>query len=169
MIRLLGSLCLAGGGAFWGFSTAAQLSRKIRALEEITQGLHLLEQELEWSAPELHLLIRRLREESRGASRELFSAFESLVEQDHPPTIRSCWERAVDTLQELPREARWYLTGVGEVLGRFEAREQRALIRKTREQLELLARQLRETYRIQGKLLRTIGLSGGAFLAILLI
>ena len=169
MIRLIGSILLAGGAAFWGFYAAAQLRRRIHILDEISSGLRLLEQELEWSAPELCTLAGRLQRQSRGSAKILFAAFETRLMQGGQASVCRCWEESVESVRDVPREARWCLSSLGDVLGRFDVQEQRASVKSVRQRLERLRQELEQQYRVQGRTCQTIGLSGGAFLVILLL
>ena len=46
MIKLLGSVLVAGGGLWLGICAAARLRLRLRSLEEVIRGLALLEGEM---------------------------------------------------------------------------------------------------------------------------
>ena len=79
------------------------------------------------------------------------------------------WRRLVTELEGLTPEGRAALLPLGEVLGRYEAQGQREAIAQARAALD------RERERAEGEKLRmgrvyqALGLSGGAFLVILLL
>ena len=79
------------------------------------------------------------------------------------------WRRLVAELEGLTPEGRAALLPLGEVLGRYEAQGQREAIAQARSALD------RERERAEGEKLRmgrvyqALGLSGGAFLVILLL
>ena len=65
MMRLVGAALVAAGTAWLGFRAAAALGCRVRALEDMTQGLVLLEQELELDGPPLPELMERLARSGR--------------------------------------------------------------------------------------------------------
>ena len=72
MMRLVGAALVAAGTAWLGFRAAAALGCRVRALEDMAQGLVLLEQELELDGPPLPQLMERLEGETRGPAKALF-------------------------------------------------------------------------------------------------
>lgn len=169
MIRLLGCLMIAGGAAFLGFSAAGRLRGQMRALDELAAALRLLEQELEYSAPGLEELSFRLARMARGAGGELFRRFGQMLGELGKYTAAEIWERAVSGLARLDPETKYALLSLGDVLGRYDCTQQRITVAAVRVRLERL-RELREpTCRMRCRTFQTIGLSGGAFLVILLL
>ena len=75
MVRLMGAALVAAGGAALGFQAAVGLRKQVRALEEMSQGLALLERELELNAQPLSRLLERGRS---GAGGRLRSCFETV-------------------------------------------------------------------------------------------
>ena len=167
-MRLLGCALVAAAGAFMGFRAAARLKRQLKVLDEVAEGLCLLEQELELHAPELEELMIGLCGRTRGAAKHLFSAFGEALTGGRG-SVSARWERCVSELEDLIPEGKLCLCGLGEVLGRYDCREQRDCVAAVRRRLE----HIRET---EGTLClsrcrtcQTVGLSGGAFLIILLL
>ena len=69
----------------------------------------------------------------------------------------------------LPPEGRAILSALGDTLGRYEAPRQREALSAARRRLEELAVRLEADSRRQGRVYQALGLSGGAFLVILLL
>lgn len=169
MIRLLGSVLAAGGAAWLGFHAAARLRRQVRTLDELIAGLELLEQELEYAPPELEVLMEGLSARARGAARRLYAGFGRALVQPDRPTAAVLWEHCVTSLEELTPEGKHCLAALGEVLGRYDSREQRACTAAVRRRLERVREETAENCRLRCRTCQTIGLSGGAFLVILLL
>ena len=168
VIRLLGCTLVAGAAAFLGFRTAAGLRGQVRLLDELIAGLELLEQELELYAPELEVLMRNVGRRARGGAKTLFSGFaDGLSEGSESVSAR--WESCVSRLDGLIPEGKSCLYGLGEVLGRYESREQRNCVAAVRRRLELLREREEAQCTTRCRTCQTIGLSGGAFLIILLL
>lgn len=169
MIRLIGSTFVAAGAAFLGFHAAGRLKRQVRALEELGMGLLLLEQELELSAPELDVLMQRLSMRSRGAAKRLFARYAKALAQMDSGTAGQLWECSVSQLEDLTPEGKQCLTPLGEVLGRYDSREQRICTAAVRARLEELREQTQKECALRCRTCQTIALSGGAFLIVLLL
>ena len=169
MIHLLGAALAAGAAAYLGFSAAAALSRRVRALEDMVQGLSLLEQELELDSPPLPQLMERLARRCRGPAlslvRECRLALDRLEEED----FSTAWRRAVSRREELGEAGRQALLPLGDTLGRCGWEDQRRAAECVRRRLEELACQARQEGRGRGRVYRALGLTGGAFLVILLL
>ncbi|MGI5963615.1 MAG: stage III sporulation protein AB [Lawsonibacter sp.] len=169
MVKLVGAILVAIGCGWMGFQACAALSVRVRTLETIDQGLALLEQELELDNPPLSVLMERLVARSGEPARSLFynclQALEHLAEED----FSSAWRRLVVEIQSLGEEGAACLASLGDTLGRCSSLEQRQAVDVVRCRLQDLERQAREERRRQGKVYQALGLSGGAFLILLLI
>lgn len=170
MIRLMGAALVAAGGALLGFQAAAGLRGQVRSVRELAAGLELLERELELSAPPLPRLLERGAGHSEGPARELFEGClrgvdDSLDRED----FSSLWRRLVREQTGLPAEGQAVLLPLGDTLGRYEEERQREALSAARRRLEELAGRLEADSRRQGRVYQALGLSGGAFLVILLL
>ena len=169
MIRLMGAALVAAGGALLGFQAAAGLGRRVRSVREMEAGLELLERELELSAPPLPRLLERGAEHSRGPARALFQGcvrgLDSLDRED----FSTLWRRLVREQTGLPAEGQAVLLPLGDTLGRYEGERQREALSAARRRLGELAGRLEADSRRQGRVYQALGLSGGAFLVILLL
>lgn len=169
MVHLIGAALVAAGGALLGFQAAAGLRRRVRAVRETEAGLALLERELELSAPPLPRLLERGAEHSQGPARALFQGclrgLDSLDQED----FSSLWRRLVREQTGLPAEGQAVLLSLGDTLGRYEGERQREALSAARRRLEELAGRLEADSRRQGRVYQALGLSGGAFLVILLL
>ena len=169
MLRVLGAALVAAGCAWGGFRAAAGLRAGVRALEEMEQGLALLEQELEWDSPPLPQLMDRLIPRSSGPAKELFQGSRSALERLEEESFSRSWKALVGEREALGREGRDCLLPLGDVLGRCTGEEQRRGIQAARLRLRSLSARAEEDSRRLGRVYRTLGLSGGAFLVIVLL
>lgn len=169
MVRLIGAVLVAAGGAALGFQAAAGLGRRVRALEEMSQGLALLERELELNAPPLSRLLERGAERSRGPAEELFRGCLRGLDRLDREDFSTLWRRLVSGCRALGNEGQAVLDPLGDTLGRYDGERQREALSAARRRLEELSARLEEDSRRQGRVYQALGLSGGAFLVILLL
>lgn len=169
MVHVIGAVLVAAGGALLGFQAAAGLRRQVRAVRELEDGLALLERELELSAPPLPCLLGRGAEHSRGPARALFQGcvrgLDSLDRED----FSTLWRRLVREQTGLTPEGQAVLFPLGDTLGRYEGERQQEALSAARRRLGELAGRLEADSRRQGRVYQALGLSGGAFLVILLL
>ncbi|MCI9169576.1 MAG: stage III sporulation protein AB [Lawsonibacter sp.] len=169
MVRLMGAALVAAGGAALGFQAAVGLRKQVRALEEMSQGLALLERELELNAQPLSRLLERGAERSRGPAEELFrDCLQGLNHLDRED-FSSLWRRLVSGCHALGSEGQAVLFPLGDTLGRYDGERQREALAAARRRLEELSARLEEDSRRRGRVYQALGLSGGAFLVILLL
>lgn len=169
MVRLMGAALVAAGGALLGVQAAAGLRRRVRAVREMEDGLALLERELELSAPPLPKLLERGAEHSQGPARALFRGCIRGLDNLDREDFSSLWRRLIRERAELPAEGQAVLLPLGDTLGRYEGERQREALSAARRCLEELAGRLETDSRRQGRVYQALGLSGGAFLVILLL
>lgn len=169
MIRLIGAVLAASGGALLGLQAAAELRQKVRVLDQLEEGLALLERELELNLPTLPRLLARGAAHSEGAARELFQGCVRGLDRLDREDFSSLWRRLVGERNELGPEGQAILCPLGDTLGRYEARRQLEALSAARRRLRELSARLDADSRRKGKVYQALGLSGGAFLVILLL
>lgn len=169
MIRLIGAALVAAGGALLGFQAAAGLRGRVRALEQLEAGLALLERELELNLPPLPRLLERGAAHSEGAARELFQGCVRGLDRLDLESFSTLWRRLVGEQFALDQEGQAILYPLGDTLGRYEARRQLEALSAARRRLAELSARLESDSRRKGRVYQALGLSGGAFLVILLL
>ena len=169
MIRLMGAVLVAAGGAILGFQAAAVLRRRGRAVRRMEEGLALLERELELNAPPLSRLLERGAAHSQGPARALFQGCTQGLDNLDREDFSSLWRRLVRERAELTPEGQAILLPLGNTLGRYEGERQRETLSAARRRLGELDARLETDSRRQGRVYQVLGLSGGAFLVILLL
>ena len=162
MWKLVGAVLVAAGSGWLGLSAAAGLTKRLRAVQSMIVGLELMEREL-WergaALPELMAaLARRCTQPAAGFFQRCAEGCDRL---DQVPFGES-WRQAVDELELLSLDSRAALLPLGEVLGRYEADSQRQALEREEQRAQEERRRL-------GRVYQALGLSGGAFLVILLL
>ena len=169
MIQVLGAALIAAGGAFLGFQAAENLQRRVRSLRRMGAGLAVLERELELTAPPLPRLLERGAACGEGPARALFEGCLHGLDNLDREGFPALWRRLVQERAELPSEGQAVLAPLGDILGRCEAERQREALSAVRRQLAEMSASMEMDSRRKGKVYQALGLSGGAFLIILLL
>ena len=169
MIRLIGAALVAAGGAWLGYLAAKELRGQVRAVRQMAEGLALLERELELSAPPLIQLLERGAARSGGPARALFQGCLQGMDSLDRECFSALWRRLVPECRGLSSEGQAVLLPLGDTLGRYGEDRQREALSAARRRLEELAGRLEADSRRQGRVYQALGLSGGAFLVILLL
>lgn len=169
MVRLIGAVLVAAGAAWMGFQAAGGLRGQVRELRQMAGGLALLEGELELNAPPLSQLLARGAACSEGAAREVFQGCAAGLDRLDREGFASLWRRQVALRTELGPEGQAALVPLGDMLGRYGEERQRECLSAVRRRLEETADRLEAEGRSRVRVYEALGLSGGAFLVILLL
>ena len=169
MIRLVGAVLVAAGGACLGFQAAAGLRKRGRAVRQMEAGLALLERELELNAAPLPRLMALGAAQGEGPARELFQGCLQGMDSLDRECFSALWRRLVPECGGLSPEGQAVLLPLGDTLGRYGEDRQREALSAARRRLEELAGAQEADSRRQGRVYQVLGLSGGAFLVILLL
>lgn len=169
MIRMIGAAMVAVGGAWLGFQGAEDLRSRVRTLRQVSAGLAVLERELELNGPPLAQLLNRGSEHSVGMTSNFFQSCAQGLEHLDREEFSSQWRRQVAQFEALGRQGQEILSPLGDVLGRYDVQQQRRGTQAVRSRLEELADMLERECRRQGRVCQALGISGGAFLVILLL
>lgn len=169
MVRLMGAVLVAAGGALLGFQAAAGLRGRVRTLDQLEEGLAILERELELNLPTLPRLLERGAAHSRGAARELFQGCVQGLDRLDREDFSTLWRRLVGEQLALDPEGQAILYPLGDTLGRYEMQRQLEALSAARRRLSELSARLETDSRRKGRVYQALGLSGGAFLVILLL
>lgn len=164
MIRLVGLVLIWGGCALWGIIEGQRLSRSVRVLENVGWALEVLERELALNRTAIPELMERLAQRGEGAA--LFSVCRSVMETG--VGFAQAWTVALEE-SELKGEERELLSGLSQVLGRYDAQGQGQALRHLRQEVEQRTIQHRKEARAMGRVYRTLGVTAGGFLSLMLL
>ena len=143
MLRVVGAVLLIGGTAFLGFSAAAALGRRVRTLRVLLGVLELMEREISFRLTPMPDLLEELARRARPPLRELFMRCREGVNRLGEKDLGQLWR---DALEQIPLGLEGGRGQWSETLRRAEA-----------ERVQ------------QGRMYGVLGLTAGAFLAIMLV
>lgn len=166
MVRLAGAVLVWLGCTLCGVRAAAELGRHTRLLESLVCTLEQMERELVLSHIPLPELLERIGRSAPGPAAQLFAVCGRLLKQEY--SFAQAWAGAVAEL-DLPQEERACLSGLGTLLGRFDAREQGESVNRVRRELEQWAVRARERQQAYGRVYGMLGITAGSVLVIMLV
>lgn len=170
MIRLLGALLTAGGGAFLGFAAAGRLKRRAGVLRQLASALEQMDREISFRLTPMPELMERLSAEYPPPVGQLFANCRRGMEHLGERPLAEIWREALgETDLDLEGRGAAVLDELGEVLGRFgESGLHDALVRAG-EELTREGELAREDGEKRGRMYQVLGLAAGGLLVILLL
>ena len=170
MIRLMGALLTAGGGACLGFAAAGRLTRRARVLRQLAGALEQMDREISFRLTPMPQLMERLGEEYPQPVGTLFVRCCQGLDQLGEHSLAEIWRSALEkTDLDLEDRETAVLGELGEVLGRFEESGLRSALARTAEELDQAAELARQEAEKRGRMYRVLGLAAGGLLVILLL
>ena len=170
MLRLLGAALVVGGAGALGLLAARKLGRRVAALRAMTAALELAERELSFRLTPIPDLFASLERRAPPPAGACFGRCLAGLEQLGEAGLSALWRKAVEeTLPDLAEEDRCELYELGEVLGRYDGEGEREAIALTRTRLLRALERAEADRDSRGRLCTVLGLTAGAFCAILLL
>jgi len=166
MMKLLGTVLVWGGCGLIGIQNAGQMRRRVLFLEEMGRALELLEHELLLKHTALPELLDLLCDTCKRQTKELFFLCRSELRKEN--NFTNSWTYALEQT-DLSEEDREVLSGLAQVLGQYDAREQGRSLCRLREEVERRTARSREEARNMGRVSCALGLTAGGFLSLSLL
>lgn len=170
MLKLLGSILLAGGAAYLGFSATARLERRVRSLRTFLGALELLERELSFRLTPMPALLDRLAKQTGPPVGAFFARCRDGLSDLGERTLSDLWSEALNGIpMDLGAEDRLILGELGGILGRYDGAGQGEALALAQARLgQCLTAAAEERARL-GRVYGALGLSVGTLLVIMLL
>lgn len=165
-MRLAGAALLTAAGLLAGLAAAEELRRRRDRLEELVRMLTLLGFELERFCTPLPAVFERLSGQLSGPAAALCRHVRAGLEDLSGRALEDIWREA---LTVLPVRERRMLAPLGQVLGRYGAREQLAAVEACRAAAERARDDAAAALRDRGRMYIGVGAAGAAAVAVLLL
>lgn len=170
MIRLIGSVLLAGGSAALGFGAVRRLDGRVRDLRGLEAGVEILQRELGWRLAPLPDALVRTAEGTAGRAAQFFQSCAQEALYLNGRSFQQIWrETAESSKMRLEREDMELLEQLGAVLGRYDGDSQRQALEAAGARLAQRRAGAVEQRGRLGKVYSVLGISAGLLLVILLI
>jgi len=165
MLKLLGSLCILGGGSFMCLSRIRERQRERNTLSELAAALEQMAQQIRQTRKPLPQLLQNLAEEREGDAAVFFRQIATGLRQGHVAV--SAWKQAAESLP-LEAEEQKLLVKAGRCLQGDEQEICKGLSLAS-EMLSRISEEKRLSKAEQDKRTAAMCFSGAALLVILLI
>ena len=170
MLRLLGAVLLITGPATAGFLAAGRLARRPRILRELMRALEQMEREIAFRLTPLPQLFEYLAQTYHGPVGKLFSCCAEGLSSLGTTPVAQIWRDALKQAElDLDGRSLRALEELGEVLGQYDEQGLRMALERAGAELAAAAEQAELERDRKGRMDQVLGLTAGAFLAILLI
>lgn len=165
-VKLFGAVLIIISGAVCGFLRSQIPCRRYKSLRAVYTCLEILENEIDFSLDSIGRIFMRISKLC-----EMEYIFKTAVELDEEMTVGQRWKRAVDKDSEamcLKKEDCEIIKLLSQELGTCGREEQIKNIRHVKALLDKQIITAEEDYKKSAKLYKSLGVSGGIFIAILL-
>lgn len=171
MLKMLGALLLMTGAAGLGFGAAAQLTARATALRALVAALNQMERELSFRLTPMPELLWRVAHQAEPPAALFFAQCHSKLAELGERSLSELWRQALEEEPDLllNPEERQIMRTLGDVLGRFDAEEQRLALRTAAADLGRCLEQADRERSRMGRVYGTLGMGAGAMLVILLL
>lgn len=168
MLRLMGAVLVAGGGALAGLLAVMRLQERVRTLSSFLGALELMESEIRFRLTPVPELLEFLIPRTGEPACSFFRVCRKEWEKREEESFSRIWQKGLEILLPAVPE-REVLGQLGEILGRYDVEGQRQAIAYVRRRLELLLRQAEEERRSRGRAYLASGVAAGLCSAVILL
>ena len=170
MIRLVGALLTAAGGAFWGFAAARRLRRRARVLRQLAGAMEQMEREISFRLTPLPEVFAALSQEYSGPVGALFAGCVQEMDGLDRQPMAKLWRQALaEAPLDLDGRGLRALEELGEVLGRYDGDSLCIALKQACGELIAAAEEAEREREQKERMEQILGLTAGALLVILLV
>ena len=166
MLKVLGVLLVWSGCVLWGLRAAAVLHHRRKILDDISQGLELLERELTLSRAALPELLKRASHRTTKQGERLF--VDCIIELEKGNSFTYSWDAALEN-SGLTQQDRELLDDLSALMGRYEADGQVQALSRLRGVLDRHTALISEQAKSIGKVYSVLGVTAGGFISLMLV
>lgn len=171
MIKLIGAVLIAGGGAVWGMNGVMRLRNRVRSLSAVVSSLDIIRSEIcDRMTPMPELLELMSKQSAYPANLMFKNASDHLCELGKC-SFAAIWRYSILNTPEMlftPQEA-LVMSELGLSLGRYDAAEQRGALVYTQKRMEQYLKKAEAERERDSKLQAFLGIAAGIFAVIMLL
>lgn len=163
MLKAVGLCCVLLAGGLTGLQLSGQLRRRITRLETLVMLLEEMTSMLRYQAPTVRELLDALCGQARYAQLGFLHTAQATAQP-----FGAAWQAGLAADRQLTPAERELLQGLGSTLGSTDLEGQLAAIALYRVRLDEQLAGAQAVYARKGRLYRSLGVLGGAMVAVLL-
>ena len=171
-LKIVGSLFVLCSAAVFGFWKAEKLNRRVLCLQELKRMTVFLQGELRYHRSRLSEAFENVSDRIRGPLGIFLQELAERIESNGVMTMDEAWKEATSHLlqnADFSKEDESLFEVLGNSLGYLDISMQIEHLNLTVLQIEDALNMAKEQWRVKGKLYRTMGVSLGALLVLLIV
>lgn len=171
MLKMIGAMCVIGGSIGFGMAGAGQLRAREETLGELCSAFAWLEEELSFSLTPLPDLLERLGQSRSGQVGEFFAQVSRTLKRAPEEGFRGAWRVAASgcCLGVLREEELCVVMGLGDTLGRYDAKSQCQALRLAGGRLEKFRQRAGEERSRLGRVYMALSVAAGLAAVLVLV
>lgn len=170
-MKLLGAVMIVASGALLGYGQARRLRERPAELRRFIMLLQQLETEIEYGFTPLPEALYKLSRQTRAALADLLADIAEQLRSGTGVTVDEAWRRGIGRhwpRLSMNKDDREIIARLGSVLGTTDREDQLKHLRLTVGLLAARESEAAEERRRYEKMWKTLGLLGGALIAVIL-
>ncbi len=169
MLNYIGAGLIIAACGTVGFSMAVNHRKEESALRRLIAALAYMESELEYTLPQLPILVHHTGEKSSGEIAKVFLDLSRELESQISPDVSRCMAAVLARHSGLPQVTKGFFEELGHSLGCFDLQGQLKGLSAVRNGCLRCMESLENNRDVRLRSYQTLGLCAGAALAVLLI
>lgn len=167
MVRLIGAVLIFFSVSSFGIYLSDNIKRKRERLETERKIIDEIALMIRWNSLTLHEIAEELYDNKSFSDFELIK---NLADNcNHTRSFHNAWEKSVSSVKNLCAEEKKLLFEVGAALGTTDKEGQLSTLELFSTRIEKMAESEAEKYKIKGKMYRSLGVTAGAMIGIIII
>jgi len=169
IIKLIGMTLVFSSACAIGWSLAECLSARERELANLADGVEMMKGELMYNHAPVRDIIYKVSPLVKGECKTMFSLMCSELKKVHSPV--KAWEYALGKAapsMSFKKSDREYLVSLGFLLSAYDLKEQESHLNELKSKILTLNSEAAEAKNKNARLVRMLGIYGGALLCILM-
>ncbi len=171
LIKIMGMILVIAGSAGCGWYMANETKIRIRILQELQQGIVILQGEMEYAGDDMEEILEGLSKKCQYFS-GFFHGVSQKLYQKESRTLYDIWQEEVQRFsfrKKLKEEDVLFLEEIGKNLGNLDRQTQLHTLKMMLQRLEKQIKDARADYENRAKVYRVIGVTVGVFATVLLL
>lgn len=171
LVKMIGTILVIAGSGGCGWYLAYETKMRIRILQELQQGLVVLQGEMEYAGDDMEEILEGVSKKSVYFT-EFFRSISKRLHRKENRSLFAIWQEEIQRLscrKKMKEEDLFFLEELGKNLGNLDRQTQLHTLELLSGRLEKQITYAREEYQNKAKVYRVLGVTVGVFATVLLL